>query len=1454
MLYDLAGRGVSNLLTPDSLDARSLILQGEQIAQSLLFELNASGREVSPCSPKNLLRQWLGYRLDNPERAPRLYEFAAKECNHKDYLLWAERVYASPLSFCTKPELAKEQFMSVEGLLHGDLHPRNVLLDRSRPESKDFWLIDFALSFEGPLGYDQAYFELAILLRHLHAATPERLHRLLEAIEGRTAAVPPEDYGIYSCINQMRLQIDAWQLQHYPKAVDSVQSQFMLARVAASLAWVNKPIDDELRRIAFRYGSWTATNYLKRFFADTWTQLATTAEKAGPMADLEGVSEELWAHIRPAVGNFDSRAAKFVVAAGRLNKGTDSRCLGLLPWSAVIDFDPNSDRDGLYSVVEPVLANLRPVGLFGQEPLPVDYDRGTGWLMAGGWNKSSEVIPPSAEWDWIYPPYIRSILESLQKVRPSQPVYIVVLADTIPADYVPLLLQECYVTLQSYANIVVLSKILSQSRHIKHLFDLGVDEFLHLIRSNYGSNVDIESPQIPGKRGAVNIPTKDLRHMEDDFEILHSRVLEFDAQENRPPQDDFWRGNPPTFADLEAGVPLQRPAHYEELKAKVVKPLEEAPNKTIILTHGPGAGGTTLSLQLGWEMRTYYPTVILRRYSKSTVDRLDHLFHLTELPILLIVDSSILAEPDREDLYRAAIQRHLRIVILYVLRATSRRAASDQHVNLPDEMSKQEALAFQRAFSSHTKDVARLRELELIASSDLDEWRVYRSPFFFGLITFQEQYKPIGTYVANCVKGASFPVRKVLRFLALITRYTQNTSHNQAGISESLVAKLLDKSFDVDSSIAVLLGEGAERLVVRHAGILRITHPVLAEQTLKVLIGGDHWKAALKDLGLEFLRELHRCLGANATGSQVLLENLFIRRYDLQSGRGDFNRHFAPLIVACGPPDGSTDGQQEVLAELTKLYPKHGHYWNHRARHLIYGMHQHYEEAIKYIDKAIALDEREMVHYHTKGLIFRFWINDEVEGMFKHGGQPSPEELLSTIRERARDAFDCFETAQARYPNGTYPLVTRVQLTIEIAEQLARSANGDLTIHGLLRDQGPVGEWLEEHLILAEDSLDMLKRLRADTEPSRFESDCESGIERIYGNFDDMVRIWETLLGGTTEELFVRRNLAAAYLSRNGRQWEGMGQSELTRITEMMEKNLASDPTNARDIRTWFQAHRRLPSFSQHGALDRLTKWAKVHESVEAHFYLYVMHFLIWRKSRSPIGEEQILIHSKRCRELATDRGDYCYEWLGREPTWCPLVDHQVLGKLNRRPLPIFQDTSRLQRMSGMTAAFDRQGGIVRLSNRLHAYFVPTDEIYAYKDQQKEINFFLGFSYVGLRAWDVAPGPAPIQAPRPITVAASKAIEGAPGSRPSPVAPQSKEVNSKESLATAVPKKLFAIVAAFPTPMKLSDIGEKLNKEFPYTFKLYREAGFANLTAMISADPRLIIEGAPGQEVVRHRS
>ena len=80
------------------------------------------------------------------------------------------------------------------------------------------------------------------------------------------------------------------------------------------------------------------------------------------------------------------------------------------------------------------------------------------------------------------------------------------------------------------------------------------------------------------------------------------------------------------------------------------------------------------------------------------------------------------------------------------------------------------------------------------------------------------------------------------------------------------------------------------------------------------------------------------------------------------------------------------------------------------------------------------------------------------------------------------------------------------------------------------------------------------------------------------------------------------------------------------------------------------------------------------------------------------------------------------------------------------------------------------------------------------------------------------------------------------------------KVNSKEQLSLAVPKTLFSIVAEAPTPMKLGDIGEALAMAFPNAFKLYREAGFVNLTAMISADPRLVIEGPSGRETVRRRT
>jgi hypothetical protein len=141
------------------------------------------------------------------------------------------------------------------------------------------------------------------------------------------------------------------------------------------------------------------------------------------------------------------------------------------------------------------------------------------------------------------------------------------------------------------------------------------------------------------------------------------------------------------------------------------------------------------------------------------------------------------------------------------------------------------------------------------------------------------------------------------------------------------------------------------------------------------------------------------------------------------------------------------------------------------------------------------------------------------------------------------------------------------------------------------------------------------------------------------------------------------------------------------------------------------------------------------------HFYLYILHFLMWQRSRSANGEAAILSHIKRCKELAMYRRDYCYEWLALEPSWCSIIDHASLGKME--PVPkgarrteLFKDSTRLARISGTTVpGFERQGGSLKLGGRITAFFVPGDNLYAYKDQQREVNFFLGFSHEGLRAW-----------------------------------------------------------------------------------------------------------------------
>ncbi|MGA8025644.1 MAG: hypothetical protein WB992_00760 [Bryobacteraceae bacterium] len=106
-----------------------------------------------------------------------------------------------------------------------------------------------------------------------------------------------------------------------------------------------------------------------------------------------------WPKIREALGRFDPSSGEYVLVTGSLQNIPDAASLGLLPWAAVIDLDPESDQKGLQASAGPNLGKLRALQMFGKDWTSVNLAKGTAWMMAGGWKSHGELVEDDRSWD-----------------------------------------------------------------------------------------------------------------------------------------------------------------------------------------------------------------------------------------------------------------------------------------------------------------------------------------------------------------------------------------------------------------------------------------------------------------------------------------------------------------------------------------------------------------------------------------------------------------------------------------------------------------------------------------------------------------------------------------------------------------------------------------------------------------------------------------------------------------------------------------------------------------------------------------------------------------------------------------------------------------------------------------------------------------------------------------------
>ena len=351
--------------------------------------------------------------------------------------------------------------------------------------------------------------------------------------------------------------------------------------------------------------------------------------------------KDLWEGLWTSVGGFSGRAGRYVLVAEALGLPTDQlRALGQMPWSLVIDLDPESDKTGLLRHAGSVLEGYRGLHRFDSEIPTVDFSRGTAWMMASGWGDKNQYFHDYTVWKYHRLSIVREIVEQAYNPNRPSPFYVIVLPGVSLDPDAPMARLSAVIgaideASRGGARICLLGRreVAEKVAHLDHVC-LDPSSFVAFAADTFGTGLADNRAQVPGPNGEMRtIRLSDLRAMQENLHVLHSNILS-EPSDNGAELSEFWRGRPPTWSELHLGVDIERDIHPRLLR-ELSERLDEYRNQTVILRHSPGAGGTTAALRAAWDLHRRHPTAIVHKYSPALADRIRELFLAAERPVLV---------------------------------------------------------------------------------------------------------------------------------------------------------------------------------------------------------------------------------------------------------------------------------------------------------------------------------------------------------------------------------------------------------------------------------------------------------------------------------------------------------------------------------------------------------------------------------------------------------------------------------------------------------------------------------------------------------------------------------------------------------------------------------------------------------------------------------------------------
>ncbi len=1293
-------------------------------------------------------------------------------------------IYPNPLYFInniSKWGACLSDQIFLKGMVHGDLHGYNLIASEDT-----YSLIDYDSVMEDAyLFFDHAYFEFSIFYDNSKNNDLKKWNSMLDNLVKPSflkSVEPCEYYKEYMARNAVCEGIRNWMNEKkLEKMKDDIELQFLMARIVAGINFLCKrSCADTGKQIkVLFYIAYCCKQLLNKIGYQFDENDVSTLCASSEYANTEELWEEFvkYTNYVPILITDDKYS---------IEEYQQLKNLCGIDWQMVIDIGLEQVELRVYkSFLDNYKSkSVKKINVMAGEKAEV-FSHTLNVLTI---RKAVE-----SSYSKLWRTYGKAVIDALKKLFSANPQVPVVLVFDCSKDSLifrnQLINSLCDLKLPGATRIVSLRAEFSKEMkdEIKELEDLRRWHFIECAGINlthvaqtcgvYLNKADSGeySANLPAINGICTFSEKDLNYFESCLELVYSGCERINKNEliytgldmsgmGDGLGETFYKGNEATWNDIanHRDLDLIEAKRYKESCEKLENLLEDkSPRvKTIVLLHGAGAGGTTLSKRILWDFREQVPCVRLKKYSPQVASMLLEIYQRTGKCIFLAVESgsTVISEDELYKLKQEVDAENGRLVILLIKRLDSNshdERREERRVifeTLGDTMPISIARNFRDIFSMYAMKKEnggeRKRLIETITGND--GYKEQRSPFFYGFYTFQEEYQMIGN-LRRTVSDCNSNERILLNNLALVTYFSQNVCVTFSELRWFLSQQSIENIDNVYALLEKIPSALLKLTTIRDKG-LRLCHKVIAEKILLLLYFPEEINSKFEDVVFKATKKFIESLGEMYDNdseyvNNILKELIIDRAYiDSEQRKTKFS-----ALVEYIPHWTDKKALFELLIEK---FPNNPHYYNHLARLLATGdknngISPKYEEAEKKAEMAIEIaTTAKSTHETTLGCIYGQWIlNDiDVEWKNKKRGRLSSKysELINNINVHYELAKTQFSKAREDIDVcDSFSYFPQINMECEIIKHLI-IFDSDRNLNRLLEEEPIFSEWYDEHFSVAMELYLRMKEQLGDEE--RLLGDAKNKLNEIARDSDQEINKRFTALLDSDAPIDRRRRRSLVYtvFSINGCNWNKIKRDMLHLAERCFRKNfLGRDIEHgSSDVETWFEMYRRTEYFQASYAQSLIADYME--DGYRKEYLLFLMTFIM-RKNGIASASEESIIHRisdanrfARLSGLNTAREHDVY--VGKKDDGCPIVPISVVARDEKG------EPKDLEVFTGVVTEVEQTHGKILLDKlNLEVTFVPKplsigedpSRIFSREDINCHVKLNIMFAYSGLRAWKV---------------------------------------------------------------------------------------------------------------------